>query len=615
MAVILDQSANCGHCKLAFHWREVLVQRDTPGATRDRRRPRAFCPHCGYLVLDTPQREESWSWFGELNTFGNLETEFCPTATQFWGQTRIRGQNRALPLLIPEELCAPLGETFVNIRKIKKAARDLPMITAPPIVPALPTGAPTEGADAELARGIEKVQQNDLAGALSHFDRALLLNPALVEAHCARGYAKGQLADFEGASRDYTLALAISPGSVDANCGRGYIEAMLGDKDQAVADFSAAIRENPNCVTAYVNRGLLRAQSQEPSAALDDLETAIRLDPANPRLLLVRGILLAQAGRYQESVKDLSAAIAQDPKNARAQHALGIAEFELGETDRAVRSFGRAIDSESDFTEALLGRAIAQAMLGELEAALVDADRAVELDPSDDEALYQRGIIRSRLGRYSDGEADQTQALRFNPDHPFAHYSRGIARSGAGDQVGALADFDTALKRDPGFAPAYHARGLARRASGDEKGALKDLTRAGKLAGPSQPQRRLISDELDVRIRGQIRRNRKRGWLYLVLSCLAISAAIGFWPHDGYSVLSYLVFGWLVISSYEAFLRAKGSLDEPIDYWSRGFLILLIPVFLPYLILKAGLGSKTCFHCRTKNRFYRGRCSKCGASL
>lgn len=107
----------CAKCGKEFDWEQAFNQRDTPGSHMHNPpghgdfRPRAFCPHCGFLVaewdIDRHRDRDRWNWCGE-NAGVNAGRELPPGPLDLWGQ------------LIPPEACVPILEDHIDLDLVRR---------------------------------------------------------------------------------------------------------------------------------------------------------------------------------------------------------------------------------------------------------------------------------------------------------------------------------------------------------------------------------------------------------------------------------------------------------------------------------------------------------------
>jgi len=107
----------CAKCKKEFDWNEAYNQQNTPGSHiynppgRGSFRPRAFCPHCGFLVaewdINRDRDANRWKWYGE-NANANAGRELPPNPLRLWGKS------------IPSEACVTVTEDYIDVKLVRE---------------------------------------------------------------------------------------------------------------------------------------------------------------------------------------------------------------------------------------------------------------------------------------------------------------------------------------------------------------------------------------------------------------------------------------------------------------------------------------------------------------
>jgi tetratricopeptide (TPR) repeat protein len=162
-----------------------------------------------------------------------------------------------------------------------------------------------------VKQGIELFGKNDIAGAITEYDRAISLDPKLAEAYLNRGKARRAGGDLDGAIADYEVAAELDPGVAANNrditqayLNRGYIRSNRMDLDGALADFDHAIRLDPNDAEAYFKRGRAFLIVGNAKFAIADFDKSISLDDRNPLVYAERGFARQKQGENGEAQKD-----------------------------------------------------------------------------------------------------------------------------------------------------------------------------------------------------------------------------------------------------------------------------------------------------------------------
>jgi TolB-like protein/DNA-binding winged helix-turn-helix (wHTH) protein/Flp pilus assembly protein TadD len=141
--------------------------------------------------------------------------------------------------------------------------------------------------------------------------RAVLLNPALSEAHTSLAFALDiSTWDWSGAEREFRRALDLNPGYATAHHWYGYHLMMVGRDDEGIAE-------------------LKRAES---------------LDPLS--LIISAGVadVLFIAHRFDEAMRQLQKTLEMDPNFAMAHYQRGQVLVQQHKLDAAISEFGRAIE-------------------------------------------------------------------------------------------------------------------------------------------------------------------------------------------------------------------------------------------------------------------------------
>lgn len=87
-------------------------------------------------------------------------------------------------------------------------------------------------------QGSEILQLGDYRDAIVAFNKALEIDPELVDAYIKRATAKSKLNDYRGAIADYNKAIQIDPENADTYYNRAIVKILLGDYRGASADIS-----------------------------------------------------------------------------------------------------------------------------------------------------------------------------------------------------------------------------------------------------------------------------------------------------------------------------------------------------------------------------------------
>ena len=107
-------------------------------------------------------------------------------------------------------------------------------------------------------------------------NKAIQLNPQLVEAYYNRGNACYRKDKFDQAIDDYNESIRLRPNFVEAYYNRGLTYYTQRDFDRAINDYSKAIELKPMHAVAHNNRGVAYYKKGEYNRAIEDYDLAIK---------------------------------------------------------------------------------------------------------------------------------------------------------------------------------------------------------------------------------------------------------------------------------------------------------------------------------------------------
>ncbi|HRI80286.1 MAG TPA: tetratricopeptide repeat protein [Cyclobacteriaceae bacterium] len=120
-------------------------------------------------------------------------------------------------------------------------------------------------------RAYQKLQKNDLKGALEDYDEVVKLEPSDEENYINRGLVKERMKDFSGAMKDFSKAIEINEKNERAWLSHGNIMSKTKKWDTAIEDYSMAVTLDPEYGLAFFNRAMAYQNVKNPIAACKDL--------------------------------------------------------------------------------------------------------------------------------------------------------------------------------------------------------------------------------------------------------------------------------------------------------------------------------------------------------
>ncbi|MFN2596409.1 MAG: protein kinase [Pyrinomonadaceae bacterium] len=201
------------------------------------------------------------------------------------------------------------------------------------------------------------VAPEDCDAAVSHFERAVSLDPDFALAHDGLGAAFanrvfkgfGGAADYERAEESFKRALAIDPQLVEARMLSVFVMLWRGEKQKARAEVARMRREAPNEAVVYFVKATLHRLDGEYERALRSYDRLVQLDPAAYVVAACnRALISIFEERYDEATTELEQALSAEPDNPLAQALRALACYYVGDAARAAALLRRLLAAHTN---------------------------------------------------------------------------------------------------------------------------------------------------------------------------------------------------------------------------------------------------------------------------
>jgi tetratricopeptide (TPR) repeat protein len=224
------------------------------------------------------------------------------------------------------------------------------------LIPAAALAQQPDTAEGFYSRGVERLQRNNLDGALADLGKAIEMRPDYADAFFARSLAwdmKERASKFpesikarDTSMADLNKAVALDPDRALFRKRRGVYMLRFAagpeDYEAIIADFSKAITLDSNDAQLYSLRSTIRIKVNDFKGALEDDDRAVSLEPANAGYVNSRGWLkLVYLGDYAGAEADADRAIklGWDTYLYEAYATRGKARMALGRRAQAEQDF------------------------------------------------------------------------------------------------------------------------------------------------------------------------------------------------------------------------------------------------------------------------------------
>ncbi len=353
--------------------------------------------------------------------------------------------------------------------------------------------------------------QQDPAGALPDFDRAVALSPDEADLYWRRGDCYRALGDQDRALANYRRGLALAPTSIDGLQSLAQLLLDRADYDEALALWNRLIAMAPTYADFFEGRALTLDRSGARQAALADYDRCLELAPDSHGIRYCRALCVSQCGRREEATGAMKQLSEQHPDNALYWETLGQLYVEGGQHALAAPALERALALDPTNPERatqLMGvlrtllapqafcdeidrlatlhpgnwplaelQGTVFAARGEHERAVGAFGRAIASEPTAD-AYRGRALAHARLGRAQEAFDDASRAIEIEPD-AWACSARAVYRTHLEhDDALVRADFDRAIELAPDDVSARYQRGSWLAGLDEHAAAVEDFDRA-----------------------------------------------------------------------------------------------------------------------------------------
>jgi pentatricopeptide repeat protein len=242
-------------------------------------------------------------------------------------------------------------------------------------------------------------------------ERALAIDPSLVEAHTSLAYGT-MLYDWDWAASEASFLRAIEINSSYAPAHHWYADFLAGRGrlEEALREMRRAHELDPLAPIVNAETGWILAIMRRGDEALAHMERLVGADPGFAHFHVVHGMVLQSVGNHRAAIAAHRTALELGGYYALSYSALICAHAAVGEVDEAMRLFAALEERAKREYVPAFAFALAYIGLGELEQAFTWIERGVEqhdemmaenfldplFDPLRGDARYER--VLTRLG-------------------------------------------------------------------------------------------------------------------------------------------------------------------------------------------------------------------------
>jgi len=306
-----------------------------------------------------------------------------------------------------------------------------------------------------LQMALRHHQAGDLARAEHMYRRILDHVPQHPDALHLMGVLASQNGQHEAAVGFIEKAISVNPDVVDFHNNLGEALRRAGHTERAIACYEKAISLRPDYADAHNNLAAALNKAGRHAQAVGAAERASEINPSDPDPQYNRGIALFALNRFEDSVASLMEAVKAAPHRAEFHKALGDALRAAGRTDEAIAAYKQSIgitggddaDVFQSLGEALVGH-------GRIDEAIDTLKQLCELRPTEPDAHNNLGLLYEKTGRFDDALKEYEAAIRAGKS-PEAHNNLANYLNSQSKLDRSLEEYRKALAIDATFYEAW----------------------------------------------------------------------------------------------------------------------------------------------------------------
>lgn len=200
-----------------------------------------------------------------------------------------------------------------------------------------------------LERGVFLEQVGRIQDAIKATERAVELDPKLVQAHINLLSLYGRVGNLPKAEEQYRAVMALNPEQFPkAHYDYGVLLLRKGKYKEAEEAFRHALRIDPSYTQARNNLGYMLERQGKIAEAEAEYRQALESDPNFRQAHFNLGRILVSQGKYKEGIQQLSQTLTPEDENTPAYlYALGAAYGRAGDRQNALRYLHQAREQAS----------------------------------------------------------------------------------------------------------------------------------------------------------------------------------------------------------------------------------------------------------------------------
>ncbi|MGL5059390.1 MAG: tetratricopeptide repeat protein [Microcoleus sp.] len=314
-------------------------------------------------------------------------------------------------------------------------------------------------ADDYIKQGESLYIQGNYEGALSCFDKSILLNQNIDEAWYWRGNVLIKLERPEEAIASYEQAISIKPDRYEAWYNKANLLGKLQRYAEAILSYEQACAIAPENYTVWHTRAAMLGKLQRFQEAIACYDRALTIKDTDSEIWHNRGAMLGKIQQHSEAIASYDRALEINPNRYETWYNRGNMLWRLLRYADAVVSYDRAIAIQPDKYEVWYNRGAVLGRMHCYQEAIEAYEKAIAIKPNDFEVWHNRGVAFEKLSQYESAITSYDRAIAIKENCYEAWFGKGESFIKLQKYEEALTAYDTAISIEQNSYDAWRRRG------------------------------------------------------------------------------------------------------------------------------------------------------------
>lgn len=221
--------------------------------------------------------------------------------------------------------------------------------------------------------GLNAFKLGQLQTAITHFDKAIEMDPKFAKAYYAKGLTLKKMRKYKEAIAAYNKAVESDPTYTEAYIALGKMYSQINQPDYAVSTYKSAIKNDPDAYKAYYELGAVYLNKKKNyNKAAENFTKATQIKPDYDLAFYSLGVSLIELNRYDEAIMALENALSvtKRKKWEAPYYRMAVIYNKQGKYRKAKEMALKALQSKRNYAPAAYEAGKASKELGQFNEAL-----------------------------------------------------------------------------------------------------------------------------------------------------------------------------------------------------------------------------------------------------